>query len=393
MKADLIEEFCKSIEDIYSWWNRLLETDGNIYPEIDNANNIVKETDFCIILATRLLWFFSSYAQYSNNTVSIKHANQAQEFLLKYFYDNENGGFIWSISSDKQFKSTKKQAYAQAFAVYALIEHYKLTKNKLSLEIAFATFEIIETHFKEKEFGGYIEALSKEFKIIEDIRLSDKDLNSAKSMNTHLHILEAYTSLYIIMPSEQTELALEDCLNIFLNLIYDEDSQHLKLFFANDWTPESDNISFGHEIETAWLLYEAALALKNDDYIKYAKEITIILGDNTLKHGVSSDGAVYYESDGNLEHIDKNGEWWGQFESIMGFYFTYKFTNDEKYLNIIYKIWEYTKKEYGQNGFGEFTWYAKNSGKQNQYLAGDWKCPYHNGRALLEIIKREKTKG
>ena len=220
------------------------------------------------------------------------------------------------------------------------------------------------------------------------MRLSDKDLNATKTMNTHLHILEAYTNLYAIFPNKQLADKIENLLTIFNEKIIDSTLGQLNLFFDNDWNSLSKRFSFGHDIEASWLLLDAALAIQNNEKIEKWKNKAIQISEIILKK-INPDGSLYHEIDLENKHIDKHREWWVSAEAMVGFVNAYQLTNDKKYLNAVFSLWDFIKKHIKDTENGEWHWGVLDEySKMKEDKIGFWKCPYHNYRACQEILDR-----
>jgi mannobiose 2-epimerase len=203
-----------------------------------------------------------------------------------------------------------------------------------------------------------------------------------------LHILEPYTNLYKAWPDEQLKKRILVLLNLFQQQIIDRETGHFNLFFDRDWTVQSNIISYGHDIEGAWLLHEAALETKDINVIRSVRESALHLVDVTLAEGTDKDGSVWYEQEG--DHIDKDRHWWGQAEAMVGLMDAWEISNDDGYIQSLLKTWTYIKENLMDTENGEWFWSVHNNRIPNlkEDKAGFWKCPYHNSRALIELITR-----
>lgn len=379
------------LESIARWWlEHSLDVDnGGFWGEIDNDAKPNREADKGIVLNTRVLWFFSELAISIEKESYKSAAHRAYEYLLSHFFDTAFGGFFWSLDHKGHVIDAKKQVYAQCFAVYALCSYYKLTGDEQAKALAYSTFELVEHFALDREHGGYIEACSREWGAIDDYRLSDKDLNCPKSMNTHLHVLEAYTSLHYIHPNENTKSGLTHALTIFLDKIVVDDAAHLKLFFDMQWTCLSHEVSYGHDIEASWLIYEAAEVLKDEQLFLKAKNISLTLASVCREKGLTVNGYVLDEYNTQTKKVSDKSYWWVQAEALVGFYNAYQITKEKKYLEAVDHIWQFIQSEHKDHG--EWLWLARSQGGRSlNYKAGFWKGPYHNGRAMLEMLKRFK---
>jgi len=391
---DYINQFtaisaANELESIAKWWlEHSVDSDnGGFWGQIDNNAKPLREAEKGIVLNTRILWFFSELAASIKNESYESAAHRAYEYLLSHFLDTASGGFYWSLDYKGQVVDAKKQVYAQCFAVYALCSYYKLTGDERAKTLAYSTFELIEYHALDREHGGYIEACSREWGAIDDYRLSDKDLNCPKSMNTHLHVLEAYTSIHQVNPNENTESALKHALAVFLDKIVTDDGAHLELFFDEQWTCLSHEVSYGHDIEASWLIYEAAEVLENEQLKRQATEVALTLANSCRENGIADTGYVLDEYNTRTKKVSDSSYWWVQAEALVGFYNAYQLTKERKYLEAVDQIWQFIQNEH--KDCGEWLWLARSQGGGDlNYKAGFWKGPYHNGRAMLELVKR-----
>ncbi len=364
----LFEEVGTEGEAIRRWWTmRLPDTAGGFHGEIDAAGRPVLDAPRSIILYTRLLWYFSAVGERVL-------ADRAARYIRMHFM--HGGGVAWMLDAGGKIIDAKLQGYAQAFAVYAFAEYHTLTGDSAALAFARDLQTFIEVRFRDPVHGGYIEALGG------DQRLSDKDLDAPKTMNTHLHILEAYTRLHSVAPTSETRARLAAITDIFSARFA---GPHLKLFFDIDWTDRTQSVSFGHDIEASWLLWEAAEALDDPETTIRVRPLVLALARTTLEDGFNASGGLSYER-GFDDHLDEDGEWWGQAEGLVGFVNAWRMTGEAAYLTAAERLWDHIKAQY-RDGDDEWTWYAR-SVNRPMYKAGPWKCPYHNGRAMLELEKR-----
>lgn len=375
---------------ILKYWidNMQDENNGGFYGERDKDNRIVADAPKGAILNARILWTFSAAGRVLGNEIYKVVAERAYKYIVDHFYDKENGGFFWSVDAKGVPIDTKKQAYAEGFCIYGLSEYYRMCGDKRSLDIAIETFNLIEKHFRDAKDGGYTEALAADWTPMADVRLSDKDANEPKSMNTHLHILEPYTNLYRAWPDAKLKDAIVHCINIFTDKIIDAKTGHFNLFFDMDWTVKSTIESYGHDIEGAWLIYEAAEAIGDVELMTMLKPICKRLVDITIADGFDKNSSVFYEKEG--AHLDTDKHWWPQAEALIGLTDTWRLTGDQKYLDLMKNVWNFVKANICDMENGEWFWRVDKNGKvaYNDCKAGFWKCPYHNTRAMLEVLHR-----
>jgi len=260
------------------------------------------------------------------------------------------------------------------------------SNNEEAKNWAIEIFYLIEKHAFDVANEGYIEAFNEEWSPIEDMRLSEKDENEAKTMNTHLHILEAYTTLFKIYPAENVKMALERLVNAFLTKFL-RDNGHLDLFFDEQWNLKSSIYSFGHDIETAWLLIEAAKILNNPGLLKRTQDAALLITNTFISEAIDKDGAVMNEINTQTGSIDTDRHWWQQAEAIVGLYYAFQITNDEEYINVAVKIWDFIEEKVIDHKYGEWFWLIDENGNYNpkDEKIGMWKCPYHNSRAAIQI--------
>lgn len=384
------EELRTELKRILEYWidNTIDKENGGFLGEIDSSGKIIQNSVKGGVLNSRILWTFSSAYRILKDPKYLEIATYSYNYIMNHFWDSKNGGLFWSIDSKGDVVDSKKQAYAQGFGIYGLSEYFRITEDKKALDCAIELYDILESNFKDNLNGGYLEALSREFKPLKDMRLSDKDDNCPKSMNTHLHILEPYSNLYRVYKNSDLSKSIEGLLNIFSDKIIAPDRNSFNLFFDLNWEVRSDVISFGHDIEGAWLLNEAAELLENKDITIEIEKKTIALVDHTIKYGLAPDSSIYNEQ--TPEELDKDRHWWPQAEAIVGLVDAWQKSGKEEYLEIAIKTWSYIKDHMLDLENGEWHWLIKDDNTISMDLpkAGFWKCPYHNSRALLEVITR-----
>ena len=240
--------------------------------------------------------------------------------------------FIGRLISKGQPLDTKKQIYALSFALYGFSEYFKASNDEEAKQIAIRLYYDIVKHSYDVESGGYVEALTRDWQVIEDLRLSAKDANEKKSMNTHLHVLEAFSNFYSIWPEPNLKEAILELVNIFLKKIISKKNSHLVLFFDQEWNERSEIISYGHDIEAAWLIQEAAEKLGDADLLYRVKNSSIELA-KAASRGVDADGGLWYEYEIEKRHLIKEKHSWPQAEAMIGFLNAWENTGDEKFLN------------------------------------------------------------
>jgi mannobiose 2-epimerase len=362
---------------------------GGFYGQIDGYGNVVPKADKGGIVNARILWTFSSAYVHLKEESYLKVAERIKDYILHYFFDEQHLGTYWKITFDGNPSDTKKQIYSQAFFIYALSEYFKASGDQQCLDKAISLFHLIENKSFDKNLNGYLEAFDREWHLLEDLRLSAKDANEKKTTNTHLHILEAYATLYRVWKNTQLEVQLRNLVNLFLEKIIDPVSGHLLLFFDENWNSRSSLISYGHDIEASWLIYDAALALGDKMLIEKTKPLCIRLAIVSLQ-GLESDGSLIYEKDDAEGIHDTDRHWWPQAETVVGLINLYQLTDNIEYFEMAFRCWTFIENNLVDRKNGEWYWSIKPDGTPNlaEDKAGFWKCPYHNARACLEVLTR-----
>ncbi|MBC7888992.1 MAG: AGE family epimerase/isomerase [Ferruginibacter sp.] len=384
-------EVKSELNAILNYWmlNTHDAVNGGFIGRIDENNIPHPDAPKGAVLNSRILWAFSSAFKITGNPKHLHLARIAFNYLNTSFIDKAYGGVYWTLSADGRPLDTKKQIYALAFALYGCSAYFEISNNEAAKNTAIELYRQIEAHSFDSAHTGYLEAFTRDWKPLEDLRLSAKDANEKKTMNTHLHILEAYTTLYRIWPDEQLKQQIKNLIQNFIDHIVDADTGHLVLFFDEAWNRRSATVSYGHDIEAAWLLLEAAEATKETPLIEVIKKLSVQIS-LAATEGVDTDGGLWYEYEPNTKHIIKEKHSWVQAEAMVGFFNLWQLTNHEVYLQKSLQSWQYVKTCIKDEIYGEWLWGRNGDGTimKSQDKVGIWKCPYHNSRACIEIIKR-----
>jgi mannobiose 2-epimerase len=384
------KEMQQELETILNYWmlHTKDEVNGGFIGRIDSNNQIVAEAPKGAVLNARILWSFSAAYNLTGNKIYLETASRAFDYICRHFIDREFGGVYWTVDYKGQPLDTKKQIYALAFTIYAFCEFYKASKQSEAIIESIELYDAIIKHSYNETYGGYTEALARDWTPLDDLRLSAKDANEKKSMNTHLHVLEAFTVLFTVWPYEPVKHKIAALINNFLTHIINPATHHQYLFFDDDWTPKSATVSYGHDIEAAWLLQEAAVVIADEDLIKKTKLAAIKMSD-AVKAGIDSDGGLWYEYEPATNHLIKEKHMWPQAEAMVGYFNAYQNTGDKNYLQYSYAAWQFVQQHIHDTTNGEWFWGVKeNYAPMEEDKVGLWKCPYHNSRACIEIIKR-----
>lgn len=381
----------QELQQILTYWmeHTIDQENGGFYGQIDSNNQVQPHAPKGGVLNSRILWAFSAAYNQTRNEQYLAMADRACDYLLTHFIDKEYGGLYWTVNYTGEPLDTKKQIYASAFAIYGLSEYWKATRREGAREAAIDLYRAIEQYSFDPVATGYIDAFARNWQPMEDIRLSDKDANEKKTMNTHLHVLEAYTNLYAIWGEEELRHKIELLIGNFTKYIINEQTHHLTLFFNEHWDAKGEIISYGHDIEVAWLVQEAAEAIEDEVLIAETRKLAIKIAD-AAREGLHSDGGLWYEYEPSAGYLVKEKHSWPQAEAMVGFMNAYQVSLDESYLQLSYRSWQFAKQHIKDHQWGEWHWgvlenYEPMPGMDK---AGLWKCPYHNSRACMEVIKR-----
>ena len=401
------------------WLDQMMDYEhGGFYGRMTHDGELHPEAEKGAILNARILWAFSAAFRVLKHPEYLEAATRAKDYIIEHFIDQEYGGVYWSVDCEGNPLDTKKQFYAIGFMIYGLTEYARATGDREALDYALDLYDCIEEHAFDREHNGYIEACTREWGRIEDMRLSDLDANYPKSQNTHLHIIEPYTNLlrclkeaqaqescdYVsaigsVMPVgisvppqtiSEVEGALRNLVDIFTEKILNKETNHLDLFFGMDWTRGAGHLeSYGHDIECSWLLHEAALVLGDQQVLNKVEPIVQAVAQASAK-GLRPDGSLIHEANLDTGYVDDDLHWWVQAENVVGWYNIWQHFGDEEALNRAEKCWHYIKKQLIDYEHGEWYWSRHANGLLNTKddKAGFWKCPYHNSRMCLEIIER-----
>lgn len=396
--ANLLKEYHKAVKnelkEILQYWvaNTKDSINGGFVGRIDENNIVYPNAPKGAVLHCRILWAFSEAFKIDPDPEYLKMATIAFDYISAHFVDKKEGGVYWTVNANGQPLDTKKQIYAIAFAIYGCSVYFEACKNNAAKKLAINLYETIEKYSYDKEFDGYMEAFEKDWKPIADLRLSHKDANEKKTANTHLHVLEAYSSLCSIWPDMHLKLQLQNLIGNFLHHIIDASTGHLILFFDEQWNSRSTLVSYGHDIEAAWLLMAAA-ATAGDKLLEQKVKNIVVNVAIASTEGLNPDGSLGYEYEPANNHLINEKHWWVQAEAMVGFFNHWQLTGEDSYLEKSYQSWLFTAEFIKDKTFGEWLWGRNADGSImiGEDKVGIWKCPYHNARACIEILKRIQT--
>lgn len=389
MKTEMQDVLQKNI--LRFWLDKMVDQEhGGFYGRIDGHEHLHADAEKGAILNARILWAFSAAYRVLGDKTYLEAASRAKHYIIDHFIDPEYGGVYWSLDCNGKPLDTKKQFYAIGFAIYGMSEYARATGDAEALKVAIDLYRCIEEHALDHEYNGYIEAMTRDWQPIADMRLSELDANYPKSQNTHLHIIEPYTNLYRVWKSDELKASLHNLIDIFTDRILNPETHHLDLFFDMDWKRGAGALeSYGHDIECSWLIHEAALVLGDAEVLKKVEPIVEMVAKASEK-GLNADGSMVHEANLDTGYVDSDLHWWVQAEAVVGFFNIYQYFGDESALQKAQHCWTYIKENLIDNENGEWHWSRCKDGTLNldDDKAGFWKCPYHNSRMCLEIIER-----
>jgi mannobiose 2-epimerase len=378
-------------KNILPFWlkHSIDEEFGGFFGRISNDLKIDKNAAKGLILNSRILWTFSALYRFTAESDYLQIAHRAFFYLENFFWDKNELGFYWLLDYSGKVLENKKKIYGQAFCIYALSEYFQACNSSCAKKKALHTFQLIEKYAFDPNNLGYFETCNKDWSIAEDARLSEKDLNEVKSMNNHLHILEAYTNLFRIWKTDLLAIRLKELLKLFKTKIINLETSHFYHFFDENWQPKSFNYTFGHDIEGSWLLCEAADVLENEEINQQIQNLAVQITETVLHEGIDKNGGLFYEGE-NFQIVDPNKEWWPQAEAVVGFLNVYQITQQTKFLLAAYNCWLFITDAIVDKKYGEWYWRVFKNGQPDggEPKVSEWKGPYHNVRACLEVLRR-----
>lgn len=391
---DFKQEMLHELEgNILAFWRDKMtdQVHGGFLGRIDGNGVAHPEAEKGAMLNACILWAFSAAYRVTRTQEWLSTATRAKDYFVSHFIDKECGGVYWSLNPDGTPKDTKKQTQAIGFAIYGLSEYTRATGDQDTLALALSLYHDIEDHAYDPENNGYIETLTRDWKPIGDMRLSDKDENASRTMNTHLHIIESYTNLLRCLneqddDNDELRASVVNLLHIFTDIIINRQTGHLDLFFNDRWEGKRNVESFGHDIEAAWLLHEAALVLGDVDIDDVVRRVA-----KAADEGVQPDGSMVYEHWKDTGRTDTQRQWWTLCENVIGHLDLYQYYGDRDALGVALNCWDFIKRRIVDHEQGEWLWSVDAEGRPNRKddKAGFWKGPYHNSRLCLEVLERE----
>ena len=377
------------VNDLIPFWQGLKdEENGGFYGYLSYDLKLDKKAVKGCILNSRILWFFSNAYMVLGDPSLLESATHAYQFLKEHCVDDEFGGVFWSLTYDGKPEDTTKHTYNQAFSIYALASYYDASKNPEALEIAWKLYDLVESKCKDEY--GYLEAFTRSFEPEENDKLSENGVIAEKTMNTLLHVFEAYTELYRVTKEEKVAKQIRFMMDLIKDKVFNKEIGRQEVFFDRTWNTLIDLYSYGHDIETAWLVDRGLEVLDDEAYTNMLSPITKIITENIYNRAYI-DHSLVNESENGV--VDTTRVWWVQAEAVVGFLNGYQKQGDKKFLDASVDIWNYIKKYFidKRNG-SEWFWSVKEDHTPDEKpIVEPWKCPYHNGRMCFEVLRRMKN--
>ena len=389
--SQLAAECSQELDAILNWWMKyVMEQEGGVfYGEVSVQNEAITMAPKGTVLACRLLWTFFAAYRFTRDTAYREQARRVYEWISTHMMDPKHGGIYWTVTAAGEPLDSKKQIYAQAFAVYAFSEYALATSDERAAKQARELWQTIGQKAASAGSPGYEEALSREWDVLPDNRLSEREPVVARTTNTHLHLLEAFANLYDLIPEPALLADVEVLLQLFDKKIIVADGSRQELFFDEYWKPLQAPVSFGHDIESSWLLLQATERTNNASLIGRFRQHAITLAKGAAQ-AQDEDGGLWYEWDTIGREMVREKHWWPQAEAMPGFLNAWQLSADTAWLDRTFRVWDFIKMHIRDQRNGEWFWGVNAAGQPmtDMYKAGLWKCPYHNARACLEVLQR-----
>lgn len=370
-------------ENIVPFWDKAVDrTNGGFYGKIDNHGQVDPLAPKGLVQHARFLWSYSALYRQFGKPHFKDLAEQSLHFLFRAFYNPKTRGWNYLVSHRGETLDTRNHLYALSFVVYGLSEYFLASGNKDAFALAVQTYKLIEKQGRDHQHGGYHECFTSTFGKSEQIP-EYGTVGFNKTMNTHIHLLEAYTNLYRAKKDVIVQASLQHLIDLILNKILDKEKKSLELYFQANWIPLPSPMSFGHDIELSWLLVEAAEAVKYK--LDAAREACLALAKNSLKALDLEKGGLFYEGKRVDDSVilDQTKVWWVQAEGLVGFLNAYQLSGDPRFLSAHQSIYQWITRYQMDHAHGE--WFDKifPDGSKGYEKGSVWKTLYHNSRAMM----------
>lgn len=390
MQEQLRQALQAELNAILDFWlqHSMDEKFGGFYGKLFNDN---RPDPFAVkgaVLNAGILRAFSAAYQATQHAPYLQAAHRAFSYIAEYFLDKEYGGVVWSVDYTGNPVETKKQVYAIARVIDAFSEYYKVSQHQVAKDRATGLYSLLQLYGYDCVCGGYLQAFSRDWKEISDLRMFTRDANEKKSANTHLQILDAYVNLYSIWPDEGLKTHIRDLLVVFHDKIVDKKTGHLQLFFEEDWLVKSNTVSYGYDMQASWLLPAAAKAI-GDEAMQEKSAVLAIQLVEAAKAGQDTDGGFWNEFAPDNQHLVMEKLWWPQAEAITGLINAWQLSANPAYLESANQVWQFVCDHLRDRKNGEWFWgVRKDRTVMDEEKVGMWKTPNHNSRVCMEALKR-----
>ena len=374
------------IYDIIPFWKKLRDDEyGGYFGYVDYDLNIDENAVKGCILNNRITWFFSNAYVVTSDDSLLAEARHGYEFLRDKCWDHDNDGVFWSLNYDGTPADTTKHTYNQAFAIYALSSYYEVSHDAEALNLAFELFDIIEEKCRDEE--GYLEAFTYDFRPESNEKLSENGVMADRTMNTLLHVFEGYSELYRVSHNEKVGEKMRWILDVFASKIYNPERHRQEVFFNSEYETLIDLISYGHDIESAWLIDRGVEILGDPEYEAKIGPVTRDLTANIYKTAFNGH-SLPNECESGV--VDEKRVWWVQAEALLGFLNGYRKTPEHtEYLEAAEAEWEFIREHVIDPRCREWFMHvdAQGNPERGRPIVEEWKCPYHNGRMCIEVSR------
>lgn len=379
------------LDNILPFWinHTVDEVNGGFFGAVTNDLQVLNTAPRSAVLYARILWTFAAAYRLDHADRYLSMARRAYDYLTRYFVDPNYGGVYWTVDCRGKPVNDRKHIYAQGFAIYGLAEYYRATGEPESLKLAQDLFRLIEANSFDPIHQGNIECRSRAWGELADMCLSALEPDCRKSMNTLLHLMEAYTNLLRVWDNAGLKARQRGLIEVFPRRIIDPQTHHFRLFFDDDWTSLSDLISFGHDIEGSWLIVEAAEVQGDASLLVQAREAAVKMAEAVFSQGLDADGSLFYEA-GRQGIRNDQKHWWPQAEAVVGFYNAYQISGRAEFAAAAERVWSYIEAHVVDRIHGEWFKVLRRDGTPDlgHVKTGPWECPYHNSRVCFEMLSR-----
>ena len=392
MKERLREEIQADLQNnILPYWEKYtVDPRGGFYGTVSRDGKPNEEAPKGEVLNARILWTFSTAYRMLGEERYKELADRAQGYFIDHFFDGVNGGVYGSVTAEGLPLDTIKHLDGIAYAIYGFSEHFRATGNVESLQKAIELYRIIENKGKDKVKRGYFDAFPASWGSPNVLGGRNAVTASAtKSMNTHIHVLEAYANLYRVWRDMELSKQLGEVIQLITDKIFNPDTGHLRCYFDSEWNPLGDTDSYGHEIETSWMLYDAALTLNDPKLIDKSARVAKAICDAAMRDGLNEMGGMTVEMNHLTGRARRSMSWWGQTETVNGCIYAWKISGDDSYLQAASKTWDFIKEHFIDKECGEWFRTCREDGTpvENEAKCSAWNCPYHNTRMGFVVME------